>query len=43
VGGLSSGEAGRNDLADMIDELERLRTQVERVAATVAFHQRNRL
>ncbi|GIK05714.1 hypothetical protein Aspvir_009827 [Aspergillus viridinutans] len=41
--GLSPGEAGRNDLADMIDELERLRTQVDRVAATVAFHQRNRL
>ncbi|KAF7167858.1 hypothetical protein CNMCM5623_001021 [Aspergillus felis] len=41
--GLSPGEAGRNDLAGMIDELERLRTQVERVAATVAFHQRNRL
>ncbi|RHZ51226.1 hypothetical protein CDV55_103540 [Aspergillus turcosus] len=38
-----SGQAGHNDLAGMIDELERLRTQVERVAATVAFHQRNRL
>ncbi|KAF4160114.1 hypothetical protein CNMCM6936_004117 [Aspergillus lentulus] len=43
VCGLTPNQAGRNDLADMIDELERLRTQVERVAATVAFHQRNRL
>ncbi|KAF7122650.1 hypothetical protein CNMCM5793_000760 [Aspergillus hiratsukae] len=38
-----SGQVGHNDLADMIDELGRLRTQVDRVAATVAFHQRNRL
>ncbi|GFF73352.1 hypothetical protein IFM60648_03920 [Aspergillus lentulus] len=43
VCGLTPNQAGGNDLADMIDELERLRTQVERVAATVAFHQRNRL
>jgi hypothetical protein len=43
VSGLTpSGQAGHNDLADMIDELERLRTQVDRVAATVALHQRNR-
>ncbi|RAQ70502.1 hypothetical protein COH20_000983 [Aspergillus flavus] len=34
------GPAGGVDLADMIDEVERLRTQVERVAATVAFHHR---
>ncbi|KAM0091412.1 hypothetical protein ACP6JD_005151 [Aspergillus fumigatus] len=41
--GLTPNQAGRNDLAGMIDEMERLRTQVERVAATIAFHQRNRL
>ncbi|KAE8147276.1 hypothetical protein BDV25DRAFT_160728 [Aspergillus avenaceus] len=38
--GSGLGQAGRVDMADMIDEMERLRTQVERVAATVAFHQR---
>ncbi|RHZ47599.1 uncharacterized protein CDV56_104413 [Aspergillus thermomutatus] len=43
VRALTPGQAGHIDLADMIDELERLRTQVERVAATVAFHQRNRM
>ncbi|OGM49307.1 hypothetical protein ABOM_004102 [Aspergillus bombycis] len=40
VRGRDAGPAGSVDLADMIDEVERLRTQVERVAATVAFHHR---
>ncbi|KAE8142404.1 hypothetical protein BDV38DRAFT_277934 [Aspergillus pseudotamarii] len=40
VRGRDPGPAGSVDLADMIDEVERLRTQVERVAATVAFHHR---
>ncbi|PWY81076.1 hypothetical protein BO83DRAFT_305428 [Aspergillus eucalypticola CBS 122712] len=39
--GPSSGQAGRGDTADMIDEVERLRTQVDRVAARMAFHQRS--
>ncbi|PYH63260.1 uncharacterized protein BO88DRAFT_492310 [Aspergillus vadensis CBS 113365] len=39
--GPSSGLAGRGDTADMIDEVERLRTQVDRVAARMAFHQRS--
>lgn len=38
--GRNPGQAGSVDLAEMIDEVERLRTQVERVAATVAFHHR---
>ncbi|KAK1139211.1 hypothetical protein N8T08_001206 [Aspergillus melleus] len=38
--GLGPGQAGRVDIVDMIDEVERLRTQVERVAATVAVHHR---
>lgn len=40
VRGREPGPAGSVDLADMIDEVERLRTQVERVAATVSFHHR---
>ncbi|EHA18277.1 hypothetical protein ASPNIDRAFT_130756 [Aspergillus niger ATCC 1015] len=39
--GPTSGQAGRGDTADMIDEVERLRTQVDRVAARMAFHQRS--
>ncbi|PYH99409.1 hypothetical protein BO71DRAFT_224061 [Aspergillus ellipticus CBS 707.79] len=39
--GPSSGQAGRADIADVIDEVERLRTQVERVAATMAFTRRS--
>ncbi|GKZ25373.1 hypothetical protein AbraIFM66951_008150 [Aspergillus brasiliensis] len=35
------GQGGRGDTADMIDEVERLRTQVDRVAARMAFHQRS--
>ncbi|KAE8393358.1 hypothetical protein BDV23DRAFT_170289 [Aspergillus alliaceus] len=38
--GRNPGQAGSVDLAEMIDEVERLRTQVERVAATMAFHHR---
>ncbi|RAK97519.1 uncharacterized protein BO80DRAFT_363836 [Aspergillus ibericus CBS 121593] len=41
--GPSSGRRGRGETADMIDEVERLRTQVERVAARMAFHQRGQL
>ncbi|PYI11813.1 hypothetical protein BO78DRAFT_303036 [Aspergillus sclerotiicarbonarius CBS 121057] len=41
--GPSSGQPGRGNTADMIDEVERLRTQVERVAARMAFHQRGQL
>ncbi|OOG00663.1 hypothetical protein ASPCADRAFT_125672 [Aspergillus carbonarius ITEM 5010] len=41
--GPSSGQTGRGDTTDMIDEVERLRTQVERVAARMAFHQRGQL
>ncbi|KAL5359921.1 hypothetical protein BJX96DRAFT_149367 [Aspergillus floccosus] len=40
--GLSPGQTDRVDMADMIDEVERLRAQVERVAATMAVHQRGR-
>ncbi|KAE8347988.1 hypothetical protein BDV28DRAFT_154022 [Aspergillus coremiiformis] len=38
--GRDPGQAGSVELADMIDEVERLRTQVERVAATVSLHHR---
>ena len=40
VRGRNAGPAESVDLADMIDEVERLRTQVERVAATVTLHHR---
>ncbi|KAL4891535.1 hypothetical protein BDV59DRAFT_65571 [Aspergillus ambiguus] len=40
--GLGLGQTERVDMAGMIDEVERLRAQVERVAATMAFHQRGR-
>ncbi|KAE8375032.1 hypothetical protein BDV26DRAFT_268668 [Aspergillus bertholletiae] len=40
VRGRDPGPAGSVDHAAMIDEVERLRTQVERVAATVALHHR---
>ncbi|KAL4806778.1 hypothetical protein BDV18DRAFT_119841 [Aspergillus unguis] len=33
---------GPEDVADMLDEMERLRAQVERVAAAVGVHHRNR-
>lgn len=40
--GLGLGQTERVDMADMIDEVERLRAQVDRVAATMAVHQRGR-
>ncbi|PTU23199.1 hypothetical protein P175DRAFT_0433542 [Aspergillus ochraceoroseus IBT 24754] len=37
-----AGPSRPNDIAEMIAEMERLRAQVERVAAVVGVHQRNR-
>ncbi|PYH83129.1 hypothetical protein BO82DRAFT_46387 [Aspergillus uvarum CBS 121591] len=37
IRGSFSGQAGSVDIPDMVDEIERLRVQVERVATTVAF------
>ncbi|KAL4957287.1 hypothetical protein BDW69DRAFT_156589 [Aspergillus filifer] len=37
-----SQRPGQEDLADMLEEMERLRVQVERVSAAVGFHHRNR-